>query len=656
MAIPDEDVAAVRAATDIVALIGEHTGLKKTGRRWVGLCPFHGEKTPSFSVNGEDGLYYCFGCQVSGDAISFLRAIEGCDFVEAVERLAARSGVTIHHNDDPQAAQERAKRQQLYEAMSAAVDFYADRLLAGKDAGPARQYLRSRGYSGDVVREFRLGFAPNAYDELSKSLKFPRAILVAAGLIYVSERGSALDVFRERIIFPIFDAAGKPIAIGGRYLPEELRRSPRDPGPKYRNSPESSIYQKRRTLYGLNWAKTDMAHSGEAIVCEGYTDVLGFHRAGITRAVATCGTALTEDHFRVLARFAKRIVLVFDADAAGQNAAARLYEWERKHELELSVAALPQGSDPGSLAETDPEQLRLAVANARPFLSFRLERVLDGADLQSPEARSRVAERALGVIAEHPNDLVRDEYLRQVADRTHFAPDQLRTRLEHERAAVLRGEREPASLAPARNVANERASDQPDDGGYREYDDPQGQPSSSPPRDQQGQDRAARPPRNVAGPGRTALALAIHRPEQVIGRFDELLFMDPVEKEAFQALHGASELHEAIAGASPAVADLLRQLDVQDLPDEADVNGTVVLLVLIAGDALLRRLDATARMEAERGDLEAIAAVSAQSRYLKEELEMLRDPLVQATDNSPGVKAANRLLAWMQQQEGGVDL
>ena len=425
MAIPDEDVARVRAATDIVALISEHAALKKQGTRWVGLCPFHQEKTPSFSVNAEMGVFHCFGCQRSGDAITFVREIEHVDFVEAVRRLAERCGVTI--TEDPTATAERQRRAPLHEAMEKAVDFYHERLLSAPDAGPARDYLRSRGYDGEIVRRFRLGWAPDDWDALAKHLKVSSKVLEDAGLGFVNRRGRLQDAFRARVIFPIFDPSGRPIALGGRILPVPVaaRRPGRaaGPGPKYKNSQDGPIYSKRRTLYGLNWAKHDVIENGEVIVCEGYTDVIAFFQAGMPRAVATCGTALGEEHFRLLRNFATRVVLAYDADAAGQEGAGRVYEWERHHEVDVAVAALPPGADPADLARDDPDALRAAIADAKPFLAFRVDRVLQSADLRSAEGRAKAAEAALAVVAEHPNELVRDQYLMFVADRCRLDPD-----------------------------------------------------------------------------------------------------------------------------------------------------------------------------------------------------------------------------------------
>ena len=388
MGIPDEDVAQVRAGTDIVALIGEHAALKRVGRRWTGLCPFHTEKSPSFSVNAEEGFYYCFGCQASGDAITFVRATEHLDFVDAVRFLADRAGVTLH--EDAEGGKDRKRRAGLLDAMERAVVWYHERLLRAPDAGPARDYLRSRGYDGEVVRRFRLGWAPDEWDALSRDLKLSERVLTESGLGFINRRGRAQDAFRARVLFPICDPSGRPVALGGRILPPRDGASAAErPEPKYKNSQETAIYAKRRTLYALNWAKQDIIAKGEVVVCEGYTDVIGFFQAGVPRAVATCGTALAEEHFTLLRNFGRRIVLAYDADGAGQSATSRVYEWERRHEVDVVVADLPNGSDPGDLARQDPDALARAVADARPFLQFRVDRILGNSDLSTAEGRPR---------------------------------------------------------------------------------------------------------------------------------------------------------------------------------------------------------------------------------------------------------------------------
>jgi DNA primase len=630
MAIPDEDVAKVRAATDIAALITEHTALKRVGRRMVGLCPFHQEKSPSFSVNAEEGFYYCFGCQASGDAITFVRQVEGCDFVEAVERLAARAGVHVRIDSDPGDAPRSARRKALYEALESAVTFYHDRLLNSPDARPARDYLRTRGIDGELARRFRLGFAPAGYDELAKALRLPAAVSRETGLGFDNSRGRHQDVFRERVIFPIYDPGNRVIALGGRILPEELRRETRDPGPKYRNSPESPIYQKRSTLYGLNWAKASIVQHHEAIICEGYTDVIGFAKVGITRAIATCGTALTEDHFRLLAHFAKRVVLCFDQDAAGQNAAGRLYEWERRHELELFVAALPEGSDPGELAQTDPDALAAAIEAARPFLAFRIERALGAQDLSHPEGRSRAAEAALRALAEHPSDLVRDQYLIEIADRTHSDPGRLR-----ELFANLPAE----AAAPAPRERQETADEPPP------RDEP-GSPDGAP--------VVARRELDVARAGRDALVLTLQRPADVAGRFAAALFTDSLQRAAFVALESATELHEAIDHAPPDVAELLRRLVASGDADELEIDGTLVALARSAAQAALGECEQAARRAQHEADDAALREASATSRWLQEELGELRDPILREGVPSPAIDAAERLVAWLSTRSGEV--
>jgi DNA primase len=540
MGIPDEDVAQVRAATDIVALIGEHAALKKVGRRWTGLCPFHTEKSPSFSVNAEEGFYYCFGCHASGDAITFVRAMEHLDFVDAVRLLADRSGVTLH--EDAESGRDHKRRTELLDALEKAVAWYHDRLLTAADAGPARDYLRSRGYDGAVVRQFRLGWAPDEWDALTKALRLPQKVITDSGLGFVNRRDRSQDFFRNRVLFPICDPSGRPVAIGGRILPPRPGQPATDrPEPKYKNSQESAVYSKRRTLYALNWAKSDIIALGEVVVCEGYTDVIGFFQAGVPRAVATCGTALAEEHFTLLRNFGKRIVLAYDADSAGQSATSRVYEWERKHEVNVVVANLPVGSDPGDLARSDPESLARAVSEARPFLQFRVDRMLQSGDLSTPEGRARAADAALTAVAEHPDDLVRDQYVMQLSDRCRVDAARLRERLEHLRAnppVPNEGRRQRTRRGEQTHLTDDG------DPGY------QGEPA-------EGGDWDAVPRQHQAvlraGPGLEALKLAVHRPEEVADRLHPVLFADGSEREAFVALLEHDDLHGAIEASSPDV-------------------------------------------------------------------------------------------------------
>ncbi|MBU6516238.1 MAG: DNA primase [Acidobacteriota bacterium] len=581
MAISEAEIAQVRAATDIVALITEHVALKKAGRRWQGLCPFHAEKSPSFSVNAEEGRYYCFGCRVAGDQITFVREMQHLDFVDAVRLLADRAGIELHEDDASGPA--RKERQEFLAAMDRAVQWYHERLLHSPDARPARDYLRSRGISGDVARQFRLGWAPDDWDALASSLGLSAKVLEGTGLGFVNRRERRQDALRARLIFPIFDSSGKAIAVGGRILPG----APEDPDgfrqAKYKNSPETPIYSKRRTLYGLNWAKDDIIRSGEIIVCEGYTDVIACFQSGLARAVATCGTALGEEHFRIMRNFAKRIVLAYDADAAGQSAAASVYQWERQHEVDVFVAALPAGSDPAELAQRDPSALAAAIAGAVPFLQFRLDRVLNAANLATAEGRARGAEVALRVLAEHPSDLVRDQYLLKVADTLRLDLATLRPRVgELVRDPTQRIRVAERPLAP----------------------------------------RASEP---LPRPGLEALRLVIHFPQDVRDRFVAQYFVNEVQREIFCGLtsgQGVSEVIDQLRRrGEDGAAEVLSELAVDELDREYtvdDVAAVVAQLLRSAAAVQLRELDRQLR-NAEVPPEVAMATV----RDVKERLALL---------------------------------
>jgi DNA primase len=642
MGIPDEDVARVRVETDIVALIGEHAALKKVGRRWQGLCPFHGEKTPSFSVNAEEGFYYCFGCQAKGDAISFVRAIEHLDFVDAVRRLADKAGITIR--EDATSGRDSQRRKVYLDAMEQATEWYHRRLLTSTDAGAARDYLRSRGYDGEVVRRFRLGWAPDDWDALCAGLGLDEDLAVGTGLGFVNRRHRLQDAFRARVLFPICDPSGHPVALGGRVLPGST-----DPA-KYKNSSETPIYSKRKTLYALNWAKQDIIASDEVVVCEGYTDVIGLFGAGVERAVATCGTALAEEHVKLLRGFASRVVLAFDADGAGQSAAGRFYEWQQKLSIDVAVAALPEGSDPGEMARSDPDGLRAAIAGAKPFLQFRVDRILDAAELGTPEGRARAADSALAAVAEHPDNLVRDQYLMQVAERCRLEPGLLRDRLEtlrregpppaHAAAAARRAVRNPARGAdgPRRGAPSTATDDpwvrEPEADGDWDADGFDGGGSWP------GAGRTAIPagsvgtPRRAAPefrPGLEALRLAIHRPEEVADRLESALFRDDLQREAFEVLAAADTepLHQVIEDARPEVRALLVRLTVEEPrggPDE-------VVLQLVR--------------DAARGQLTLITAEARTSSTAVAEAAQVAAWVQELDDPAHSAEATARLVAWL---------
>jgi DNA primase len=620
--IPDEEIAQVRAATDIVALISEHSLLKKVGRRWTGLCPFHTEKTPSFSVNAEEGFYYCFGCQQSGDAITFVRAMDHLDFVDAVRYLADRSGITLH--EDAETGRDHQRRSQILDAMERAVQWYHELLLSSPEAGRARDYLRSRGYDGEVVRRFRLGWAPDDWDAMAKALRLPERVLSESGLGFVNRRGRPQDFFRARVLFPICDPSGRPVALGGRILPARPGdAAPDRPQPKYKNSQESAVYSKRRTLYALNWAKQGIVKQGEVVVCEGYTDVIGCFQAGVPWAVATCGTALGEEHFSLLRNFAKRIVLAYDADNAGQSATSRVYEWERKHEVDVVVAELPGGSDPGELARSDPEGLARAIREARPFLQFRVDRMLSGSDLSVAEGRARAAETALMAVAEHPDDLVRDQYVMQLADRCRLDADRLRDHL-----ADLIAHPPAPTASRRRNWSDSALKPEPGAGETQSGDARNG----------------AAPAPFRPGPGIEALKLAVHRPEDVADRIHPVLFTDPLQRAAFVALLEHDNVHQAVESALPEVAGVLRRVTVEEPlvgdPDLGDPVESVVVVLL--REATRRALaDVEARSRAQGSD--SWQATAAETAQVRRWLDALGD--------AGGRDAADRLVAWLFERE-----
>ena len=579
MGILDEDVTRVRDATDIVGLISQYTQLKRVGQRWSGLCPFHAEKSPSFSVNDTDGLYHCFGCKASGDVITFVREIEHLDFPGAVEFLAGRSGITLRYSDRDE-GEGRRRQARLLDLVERAATWYHDSLRNSPDAGAARSYLRGRGFDRDEVERYRLGWAPDDWDRLARHLRTTPEDLEAAGLGFTNRAGRQQDFFRGRILFPITDERGRTIGFGGRKLPDAE-------GAKYQNSRDNVLYNKSKALYGLDRAKTGIVQANEVVVCEGYTDVIGFDRADVPRAVATCGTALTEDHVRALKRFSRRIVLAYDADEAGQSAAERVYAWEQAHEISVFVVELPPGADPDELARSDPERLRTAVADARPFLSFRVERVMAGADLGSPEGRARAADSALAVVAEHPDALVRDQYVMDLADRCRVAPDQMRERLEHVR-------RNP------RPTPQERR--RPDDDG--------------PPPEAPGSTRRLPPLRD--GVEAEALRLRIHHPEVAVGTVEPAMFRHPTARAAVEALESWGSPARAIEESPPEVAEVLARLSVETV--DTDPTDVLARFASEIGRRVLTELEAEARTSAD--PLAYVEVVS----WLKVTLDHLRRP------------------------------
>ena len=416
--IRQEDIEQVRERTDIVKLVSGYLTLKKSGHdAFSGLCPFHTEKSPSFSVSPSKGVYYCFGCGQGGDAIRFLREVEHLDFAEAVERLAKEAGVSLRYEGDTPAERRAAsKRQALNRANEEAFELYHRMLLDGREGEEARAYLADRGIDKETADRFGIGYAPGYADFLLRRLAktLSTEILVESGLALRDDQGNMRDRFRGRITFPVRDLSGRAVGIGARMLP-----GGRDDGPKYLNSPETPIYRKGEVLYNLERAKAAITRSGEIHVVEGYTDVIAMAQGGIETAVATCGTALGEGHFRLASRFAQRMVLAFDSDEAGARAAERAFQFLETFPLQPVVLILPEGQDPADFVRAHGgEALRELASDAVPLVEYMLRRTVGRQDLRTVEGQSAAVTAALPMLEGLGDPVRQSEYAHVLAELT----------------------------------------------------------------------------------------------------------------------------------------------------------------------------------------------------------------------------------------------
>ncbi|MFF3857348.1 DNA primase [Micromonospora sp. NPDC002575] len=423
--IRDEDIALVRERTSIAEVISDTVTLRSAGGgNLKGLCPFHDEKSPSFNVSPARNVWYCFGCGAGGDAIKFLMDAEHLSFVESVERLAARAGIQLRYVENDQAAPRAARpqqgqRQRLVAAHAAAVEFYQAQLgTAG--ARPAREFLARRGFDRAAAQRYACGFAPDAWDLLTKHLRqqgFTHDELVTAGLSRPSRSGTLIDRFRRRLMWPIRDITGDPIGFGARKLFDD------DDGPKYLNTPETPIYKKSHVLYGIDQAKREIAKQGKVVVVEGYTDVMACHLAGVPTAVATCGTAFGADHISVLRRLlldtddvAGEIIFTFDGDAAGQKAALRAFDDDQRFVGRTFIAVSPDNMDPCDLRLAKGDlAVRDLVARREPLVDFALRHVINRYDLDTVDGRVEAMRRAAPIVAKIKDREKRPEYVRKLA-------------------------------------------------------------------------------------------------------------------------------------------------------------------------------------------------------------------------------------------------
>ncbi len=570
MGYSELDIRRVLDATDIVTLIGASVALKRVGRRYVGLCPFHQERTGSFSVNGEDGVYYCFGCHAKGDAITFVRETQGVDFVEALEYLADRAHVAIEQTTNAPA--DRNLKTRLFDGYDRLAQWYQAQLADPLRGEAARTYLSERGVVAESIRSFGLGLSPTRVQLPIARLGIEPGDWEEGGFGYRDQHGSLVDHMHGRIVFPIRDATGRVVAFGGRILPEELERL-EGKAAKYKNSSESPVYRKRRTLYNLDRARASIVDQGVAIVCEGYTDVIALDQLGITNVVATCGTAFSEEHLDVLRRFAKRITLFFDADAAGQNAAERLWGEEESRGVVFDVVTLPDELDPADAALKDPALVHTALARAVPITRFRLERLLSHGDFSSTEDRSRVAKEAIAMIERHPNHLIRGEYVALIADRTGFSVNELMLQLP-------KGSRH--------RVIEEYAGDTT----------------------------------VTDRPAVEALRLLVHDPEGLDGIVVAELFRDPTHRRVVDAIGGASSLWEVQQRLTELESDTVLELFFRLASErpETDNSGDVIA-TLVLRESKLELSKVTRSLRVSAGELTTLIAEVPRIRLLIEELQ-----------------------------------
>lgn len=416
--IKDSSVEAVLGASDIVDVVSGYTSLRKRGSTYTGLCPFHSEKTPSFSVSADKGLYYCFGCGEGGDVVSFIRQLENLSFAEAVEHLSERFAVPVEYEEGGRDEGERDRARRLQELIEKAATFYERWLWDSKEGERARAYLDGRGLDQEVCREYRLGLAPGQWRGLQKrALRqgFSEDEMEAAGLL-IRREGAGYDRFRERLLFPLIDHRGRVLGFGGRVLGDEK--------PKYLNSPEGPLYRKGRLVYGLFQARRAIAEADEVIVAEGYTDVLALAQAGVRNVVASMGTAFTSHQLRLVARFTEHVSFMFDADAAGIEAIARSGEVARGEGLRAMVIPLPAGSDPAdAVKDRSPEEAKALVASKISLLAFEVRRALDESNLQSVEGRVRAFERVRALLRRASSPKETEEEIANIADRLRLSQE-----------------------------------------------------------------------------------------------------------------------------------------------------------------------------------------------------------------------------------------
>ncbi|MFA3782175.1 DNA primase [Melioribacteraceae bacterium 4301-Me] len=426
MRILESKIDEIRTAADIVDIISAYVQLKKRGKNFVGLCPFHSEKTPSFTVSSEKQIYKCFGCGASGNVFNFLMEFKNISFIEAVQEIAEQLGISVKYEKAPLAEQEY-EVEELYEINLSAAKFFSDFLLKSNEGEIAREYLKKRNIKPQTQKIFGLGYAPNGWDnflQFAKSNKINLQKAKLLGLIDTNERGEYYDKFRDRIIFPIFSPNGRVIAFGGRILESKENAA------KYLNSPESQVYIKRRSLYGLYHSKEEIRKLDKAILVEGYFDLISLYQNGIKNVVASSGTSLTEEQVQLLSRFTKNIIVLFDADTAGQKASLRSIEILLKYDFDVKVVSLPSGEDPDSFVQNAGKgKFEEMISSAKNFLEYQALQYELAGMFEEPSEQTKAIRELVKTLSFINDELKRNLFIKSIAKKFNLREKLIETEL-----------------------------------------------------------------------------------------------------------------------------------------------------------------------------------------------------------------------------------
>ncbi|MFG2935969.1 DNA primase [Streptomyces sp. NPDC048282] len=613
--INDEDVKAVRDAVPIDAVVSEYLQLRNAGGgNLKGLCPFHDEKSPSFQVSPSKGLFHCFGCQEGGDTLTFVMKVDHLSFSEAVERLAAQAGITLRYEEGGyNPAHQRGERIRLVEAHKIAAGWYAEQLATSPEAETGRLFLAERGFDQAAAVHFGVGYSPQGWDHLTRYLRgqgFTDKELLLSGLSQEGRRGP-IDRFRGRLMWPIRDIGGEVVGFGARKLYEA------DNGPKYLNTPETAIYKKSQVLYGIDLAKQHIAKSSRAVVVEGYTDVMACHLAGVTTAIATCGTAFGGDHIKILRRLlmdngSARVIFTFDGDAAGQKAALRAFEDDQKFAAETYIAIAPDGMDPCDLRLAKGDEAVADLAEPRtPLFEFALRQIVARYDLDTPAGRAAALDEAAPIVARIKNSGAQHEVAVQLAGMLGI----LDTQFVVKRVAQLaRWAREKGGKGPG----PARGPQQP------AYDAPSGRRTASGP--------ALNLRNAVYATERELLKLALQRPELVSPAFDAY-GLDEFTAEPYAAVrlaimeaggaeYGVQDPQEYLVRVRETAPDDTVRAMVTELAVEAIMRRTVdenyagEQLVTVRRRAVVRRLDDLQSLLTRLGQSDPAQAAAIQNEMM----------------------------------------